>query len=66
MLENAKLLAFPVASLLRRQAFSVIRKSFDARKMLKEPKFVYTVDWDVHRLLIHEPRARDFISDLEP
>lgn len=34
--------------------------------MLKEPKFVYTVDMDVHSLLILEPRARDFISDLEP
>uniref|UniRef100_A0A9I9CIG4 FAD/NAD(P)-binding oxidoreductase family protein n=1 Tax=Cucumis melo TaxID=3656 RepID=A0A9I9CIG4_CUCME len=66
MQEIAKVLEFPVASLLPREAFSVIRKSFDARKMLKEPKFVYTVDMDVHRLLILEPRARDFISDLEP
>ena len=34
--------------------------------MLKEPKFVYTVDMDVNNLLILEPRSRDFISDLEP
>ncbi|XP_022937966.1 uncharacterized protein LOC111444197 [Cucurbita moschata] len=66
MQEIAKVLEFPVASLLPREAFSVIRKSFDARKMLKEPKFVYTVDMDVNNLLILEPRARDFISDLEP
>nr|POF07966.1 uncharacterized protein CFP56_45264 [Quercus suber] len=34
--------------------------------MLKEPKFVYTVDMDVSKLLSLEPRTWDFISRLEP
>ncbi|XP_031271240.1 uncharacterized protein LOC116129648 [Pistacia vera] len=62
----AKVLEFPVASMLPREAFSVVRKSFDARKVLKEPKFVYTVDMDVSKLLDLEPRTWDFISRLEP
>ncbi|PON70439.1 FAD/NAD(P)-binding domain containing protein [Parasponia andersonii] len=62
----AKVLEFPVASMLPAEAFSVIRKSFDARKMLKEPKFVYVVDMDVDKLLSLEPRTLDFISRLEP
>ncbi|KAL4654421.1 hypothetical protein ACB092_01G377000 [Castanea dentata] len=64
--EIAKVLEFPVASMLPQDAFSVVRKSFDARKMLKEPKFVYTVDMDVSKLLSLEPRTWDFISRLEP
>ncbi|KAF7806548.1 isoform B [Senna tora] len=62
----AKVLEFPVASLLPREAFTVVRKSFDARKKLKEPKFVHTVDMDVKKLLSLEPRTWDFISRLEP
>ncbi|KAK4848608.1 hypothetical protein QYF36_015123 [Acer negundo] len=62
----AKVLEFPVASMLPPEAFSVVRKSFDARKVLKEPKFVYTVDIDVSKLLSLEPRTWDFISRLEP
>ncbi|KAF4370415.1 hypothetical protein F8388_016152 [Cannabis sativa] len=62
----AKVLEFPVASMLPAEAFSVIRKSFDARKMLKEPKFVYVVDMDVEKLLSLEPRTWDFISQMEP
>ncbi|XP_061365104.1 uncharacterized protein LOC133308496 [Gastrolobium bilobum] len=64
--EIAQVLKFPVASQLPREAFSVVRKSFDARKKLKEPKFVHTVDMDVQKLLNLEPRAWDFISRLEP
>ncbi|XP_050272339.1 uncharacterized protein LOC126715659 isoform X1 [Quercus robur] len=64
--EIAKVIEFPVASMLPQDAFSVVRKSFDARKMLKEPKFVYTVDMDVSKLLSLEPRTWDFISRLEP
>ncbi|GKV42100.1 hypothetical protein SLEP1_g49542 [Rubroshorea leprosula] len=64
--EIAKVLKFPVASMLPPEAFSIVRKSFDARKMLKEPKFVYTVDMDVSKLLTLEPRTWDFISRLEP
>ncbi|XAR66735.1 hypothetical protein NMG60_11013055 [Bertholletia excelsa] len=64
--EIAKVLEFPVASMLPPEAFSVVRKSFDARKSLKEPKFVYIVDMDVSRLLDLEPRTWDFISRLEP
>ncbi|XP_028077148.1 uncharacterized protein LOC114279153 isoform X2 [Camellia sinensis] len=64
--EIAKVLEFPVASMLPPEAFSVVRKSFDARKSLKEPKFVYTVDMDVIKLLDLEPRTWDFISRLEP
>uniref|UniRef100_A0A5B7C0W9 Uncharacterized protein n=1 Tax=Davidia involucrata TaxID=16924 RepID=A0A5B7C0W9_DAVIN len=64
--EIAKVLEFPVASMLPPEAFSVVRKSFDARKLLKEPKFVYTVDMDVDKLLSLEPRTWDFISQLEP
>ncbi|KAL5840103.1 hypothetical protein ACOSQ4_012711 [Xanthoceras sorbifolium] len=64
--EIAKALEFPVASMLPPEAFSVVRKSFDARKVLKEPKFVYTVDVDVSKLLSLEPRTWDFISRLEP
>ncbi|KAK9130331.1 hypothetical protein Sjap_010818 [Stephania japonica] len=62
----AKVLEFPVASLLPPEAFTVVRKSFDARKRLKEPKFVYTVDVDVRKLLDLQPRAWDFIHRLEP
>ncbi|CAN8229902.1 unnamed protein product [Cochlearia groenlandica] len=62
----AKVIEFPVASMLPEEAFSVIRKSFDARKILKEAKFVYTVDLDVKTLLHLEPRAHDFIFRLEP
>ncbi|XVE63494.1 hypothetical protein DITRI_Ditri07aG0024800 [Diplodiscus trichospermus] len=64
--EIAKVLEFPVASMLPEEAFSVVRKSFDARKVLKEAKFVYTVDMDVNKLLSLEPRTYDFISRLEP
>uniref|UniRef100_A0A0E0HEE6 Uncharacterized protein n=1 Tax=Oryza nivara TaxID=4536 RepID=A0A0E0HEE6_ORYNI len=62
----AKALKFPVSSMLPEEAFTVIRKSFDARKILKEPQFVYTVDVDVKRLLDLEPRTWDFIARLEP
>ncbi|KMT03469.1 hypothetical protein BVRB_8g191520 isoform B [Beta vulgaris subsp. vulgaris] len=34
--------------------------------LLKTPKFVYTVDMDVEKLLDFEPRLWDFISELEP
>ncbi|KAJ0984274.1 hypothetical protein J5N97_002630 [Dioscorea zingiberensis] len=61
----AKVLEFPVASMLPQEAFSVVRKSFDARKLLKEPEFVYTVDMDVKKLLELEPRTWDFIDRLE-
>ncbi|KAE9608320.1 hypothetical protein Lal_00026239 [Lupinus albus] len=64
--EIAKALKFPVASLLPREAFTIVRKSFDARKKLKAPKFVHTVDMDVKKLLSLEPRTWDFISRLEP
>ncbi|KAM1500613.1 hypothetical protein TB2_025458 [Malus domestica] len=62
----AKVLEFPVPSMLPTEAFTVVRKSFDARKRLKEPKFVYIVEMDVDKLLSLEPRAWDFISELEP
>ncbi|KAE8789010.1 hypothetical protein D1007_36872 [Hordeum vulgare] len=62
----AKALKFPVASMLPEEAFSVVRKSFDARKILKEPQFVYTVDVDAKKLLDMEPRTWDFIARLEP
>ncbi|CAL5094943.1 unnamed protein product [Urochloa decumbens] len=62
----AKAIKFPVASMLPDEAFTVIRKSFDARKVLKEPQFTYTVDMDVKKLLDVEPRAWDFIARLEP
>lgn len=62
--EIAKVLKFPVASLLPQEAFRIIRKSFDARKV--EAKFVYTVDVLVTELLRREPRTMDFISRLEP
>ncbi|KAK8991197.1 hypothetical protein V6N11_062218 [Hibiscus sabdariffa] len=64
--EIAKVIKFPVASMLPEEAFSVVRKSFDARKILKEAKFVYTVDMDVSKLLSLEPRTWDFINRLEP
>ncbi|KAJ0881334.1 putative FAD dependent protein [Helianthus annuus] len=64
--EVAKVLEFPVASMLPAEAFTVLRKSFDARKSQKEPKFVYTVEMDVDKLLNMEPRTWDFISRLEP
>ncbi|KAH6818533.1 oxidoreductase family protein [Perilla frutescens var. frutescens] len=64
--EIAKILEFPVASMLPPEAFTVVRKSFDARKLQKEPKFVYTVDVDVQKLLHIEPRTWEFISELEP
>ncbi|RWR75423.1 Pyridine nucleotide-disulfide oxidoreductase [Cinnamomum micranthum f. kanehirae] len=62
----AKVLEFPVATMLPQEAFSIVRKSFDARKLLKEPKFIYTVDMDVKKLLNLEPRTWDFVSRLEP
>ncbi|KAF8765634.1 hypothetical protein HU200_008125 [Digitaria exilis] len=62
----AKAIKFPVASMLPDEAFTVVRKSFDARKILKEPQFTYTVDVDVKKLLDMEPRAWDFIARLEP
>lgn len=62
----AKVLKFPVAKMLPPEAFTVIRKSFDARKVLKESQFVYIVDMDVKKLLDLEPRTWDFISRLEP
>ncbi|KAF5181460.1 FAD/NAD(P)-binding oxidoreductase family protein [Thalictrum thalictroides] len=62
----AKVLEFPVASMLPPEAFTVVRKSIDARKLLKEPKFVYTVHMDVKKLLDLLPRTWDFISRLEP
>ncbi|XP_008808580.2 uncharacterized protein Cbei_0202 isoform X2 [Phoenix dactylifera] len=61
----AKVLEFPVAAMLPQEAFSIVRKSFDARKVLKEPQFVYTVDMDVKKLLNLEPRTWDFIYRLE-
>ncbi|KAI3444043.1 hypothetical protein Pfo_000708 [Paulownia fortunei] len=64
--EIAKILEFPVASMLPPEAFTVVRKSFDARKLQKEPKFVYTVDMDVHKLVSLEPHTWEFISGLEP
>ncbi|PIN17641.1 hypothetical protein CDL12_09708 [Handroanthus impetiginosus] len=64
--EIAKILKFPVASMLPPEAFTVARKSFDARKSQKEPKFVYTVDMDVQKLLSLEPHTLEFISELEP
>ncbi|XP_050207451.1 uncharacterized protein LOC126656865 isoform X2 [Mercurialis annua] len=62
----AKAIEFPVASMLPPEAFTVFRKSFDARKMTKEPKFVYTVDMDASKLFTLEPRTQEFISDLKP
>ncbi|XP_016434868.2 uncharacterized protein LOC107761192 isoform X1 [Nicotiana tabacum] len=64
--EIAKVLEFPVASMLPQEAFKVVRKSFDARKLQKEPKFVYSVDMDVQKLINLEPRTWEFISELEP
>nr|XP_016437513.1 PREDICTED: uncharacterized protein LOC107763540 isoform X2 [Nicotiana tabacum] len=64
--EIAKVLEFPVASMLPQEAFKVVRKSFDARKLQKEPKFVYSVDMDVQKLIDLEPRTWEFISELEP
>ncbi|KAM3336950.1 putative protein Cbei-like [Capsicum galapagoense] len=64
--EIAKVLEFPVASMLPQEAFKVVRKSFDARKLQKEQKFVYTVDVDVPKLLNLEPRTWEFIAELEP
>ncbi|XP_078438743.1 FAD/NAD(P)-binding oxidoreductase family protein isoform X2 [Wolffia australiana] len=61
----AKVLEFPVPSLLPEDAFSVLRKSFDARKLQKEAVFVYTVEMDAKLLLSLEPRTWDFISELE-
>ncbi|PKA52898.1 hypothetical protein AXF42_Ash001879 [Apostasia shenzhenica] len=52
--------------MLPSEAFTVVRKSFDARKLLKEPQFIYSVDMDVKKILYLEPRAWDFISRLEP
>lgn len=40
--------------------------SFFVVQILKEAKFVYTVDLDVKTLLELEPRAHDFIFRLEP
>ncbi|CAL9065781.1 uncharacterized protein LOC135605282 isoform X2 [Musa acuminata AAA Group] len=62
----AKVLKFPVAAMLPQEAFSVVRKSFDARKVLKEAEFVYTVDMDIKKLLNLEPRTWDFVARLEP
>ncbi|KAJ3676545.1 hypothetical protein LUZ60_003957 [Juncus effusus] len=61
----AKSLKFPVPAMLPKEGFIIVRKSFDARKALKEPAFVYTVDIDVKKLLELEPRTWDFISELE-
>ncbi|ERN18513.1 hypothetical protein AMTR_s00065p00038950 [Amborella trichopoda] len=55
-----------VAAMLPHEAFTIVRKSFDARKVVKEPKFMYTVDMDVEKLLSLQPRAWDFVSRLEP
>lgn len=52
--------------MLPKEAFTIVRKSLDARKVLKEPQFVYTVDMDVKTLLNLEPRTWDFISRLDP
>lgn len=60
----ARYIKFPVPGILPKGAFSVVRKSFDARKCLKEPKFVYTVDMDVKEALSLQPRLWDFIPDL--
>lgn len=60
----ARYIKFPVPGILPKGAFSVVRKSFDARKCLKEPKFVYTVDMDVKEALNLQPRLWDFIPDL--
>ncbi|GLJ15776.1 hypothetical protein SUGI_0259820 [Cryptomeria japonica] len=60
----ARYIKFPVANILPQEAFSVVRKSFDARKCLKEPRFVYTVDMNVKEALSLQPRLWDFISDL--
>ncbi|KAL7137950.1 hypothetical protein ABFS83_10G129700 [Erythranthe nasuta] len=62
--EIAKIIEFPVPSMLPPEAFRVVRKSFDARK--KEPKFVHTVDMDVQKLVSLVPHTREFISELEP
>ncbi|GFP94813.1 uncharacterized protein cbei_0202 [Phtheirospermum japonicum] len=64
--EIAKILEFPVHSMLPPEAFTVVRKSFDARKLQKEPKFLYTVDMDVDKLVSLEPRTLEFVSELEP
>ncbi|GER46971.1 D-amino acid dehydrogenase small subunit [Striga asiatica] len=64
--EIAKVLEFPVSSMLPPEAFTVVRKSFDARKLQKEKKFVYTVDMDVDKLISLEPRTVEFVSELEP
>ncbi|KAH1254238.1 Uncharacterized protein GmHk_04G010723 [Glycine max] len=58
----ATVLKFPVASLLPPEAFTIVRKSFDARKF----PTVHTVDMDVQKLISLEPRCWDFISRLEP
>ncbi|EPS69199.1 hypothetical protein M569_05569, partial [Genlisea aurea] len=62
--EIARAIEFPVASMLPSEAFVVVRKSFDVRK--KDPKFVYTVDMDVNKLISLEPRAAEFVSALKP
>eukprot|EP00256_Glycine_max_P061113 XP_014630180.1 uncharacterized protein LOC102665074 [Glycine max] len=62
----ATVLKFPVASLLPPEAFTIVRKSFDARKVLLDIWHVHTVDMDVQKLISLEPRCWDFISRLEP
>ncbi|KAL5699029.1 hypothetical protein ACHQM5_029987 [Ranunculus cassubicifolius] len=62
----AKVLEFPIAAMLPPEAFTVVRKSIDARKLLKEPRFVYTVHMDVKKLLELAPRTWEFISELKP
>ncbi|KAG5035263.1 hypothetical protein JHK87_010173 [Glycine soja] len=62
----ATVLKFPVASLLPPEAFTIVRKSFDARKLITKFPTVHTVDMDVQKLISLEPRCWDFISRLEP
>ncbi|KAL2641923.1 hypothetical protein R1flu_009510 [Riccia fluitans] len=51
------------ASRLPRNAFTLVRKSLDARK---EPKFVYTVDIDVKSFMESESDASNILSVLKP
>ncbi|EFJ25696.1 hypothetical protein SELMODRAFT_99389 [Selaginella moellendorffii] len=49
---------------LSRDALSVVRKSFDARRVI-EPRFVYTVDLNVTRLVSEQPRSWSFLSRMK-
>ncbi|KAL3678113.1 hypothetical protein R1sor_021069 [Riccia sorocarpa] len=51
------------ASRLPRNAFTLVRKSLDARK---EPKFVYTIDIDVKSFMESESDASNILSVLKP